>query len=70
MIQLNDDLTTSTNTQSLQCKVCQKVNMADGTQVWVCKECGAEHQPSEAMVADPAAVTPPTAPAAPPTPTV
>ena len=43
------------NLQSMQCNVCQKVNMADGTQVWVCKKCGTEHQPGEAPVADPAA---------------
>ena len=29
--------------------------MADGTQVWVCKECGTEHQPGTAPVADAAA---------------
>jgi ribosomal protein L37AE/L43A len=36
--------------QALECKVCQKVTMADGTTVWVCKECGAENQPGEAKV--------------------
>ncbi len=29
------------------------VTMADGSQVWVCKECGTEHQPGEGLpVAD------------------
>lgn len=26
--------------------------MGDGSTVWVCKECGAEHQPNEAVVVD------------------
>lgn len=46
MISLDD------NQQALQCKTCQKVSMADGSSVWVCKECGTEHQPGEAMVVD------------------
>lgn len=38
--------------QSLQCKVCQKVTLADGSQVWVCKECGEEHQAGEGAAID------------------
>lgn len=42
--------------------------MADGTQVWVCKECGAQHQPGEAQVVDQAAsVAPPVTPGGVPT---
>ncbi len=36
--------------QNMQCKNCGMVTMADGTQVWVCKECGTEHQPGEGQV--------------------
>lgn len=43
------------NQQILQCKTCQRVSQADGSSVWVCKECGTEHQPNEAVVADAAA---------------
>ena len=50
---MNDD--TASNPQALTCSVCQKVNMADGTQVWVCKEGGTQHQPGEPKVADAAA---------------
>jgi hypothetical protein len=34
----------TTTQQPLQCKVCQKVTMADGSTVWVCQECGAENE--------------------------
>lgn len=43
------------NQQVLQCKACQRVSKADGSSVWVCGECGTEHQPNEAVVADAAA---------------
>lgn len=75
---MNDQTQTPAQTgdmQNLQCRVCQKVTMADGTQVWVCKECGTEHQPGQAQVVDEVAaqaavdqaaasapVTPPAAP--------
>lgn len=65
------------NMQSLQCKVCQKVTLADGSQVWVCKECGEEHAPGEGVVVDQAmqaevsaaaAQMPPVSPTTPATP--
>ncbi|MDO8488129.1 MAG: hypothetical protein Q7S31_02320 [bacterium] len=40
----------------MQCKSCSQVTLANGEQVWVCQNCGAEHQPGEGqVVADAAA---------------
>ncbi len=48
-----------TNTQQpMECKVCQKVTMADGSSVWVCQECGEENKPVVETMTQP--VTPAT----------
>jgi hypothetical protein len=57
-----------TNTQQpMECKVCQKVTMADGSSVWVCQECGEEHQPVT-VVPQATAVAQPVTPVQPLTP--
>ena len=53
--------------QSLECVNCKQIQLANGDQVWVCENCGQQHQPGEAMPASPAVATsegatPPVAP--------
>ena len=52
------------NTQHLECVNCKQIQLANGDTVWVCENCGQEHQPGEAQTA-PAPVAPPVAPAQP-----
>src|SRR3989344_9150464 len=53
--------------QPLECINCKQIQLANGDTVWVCENCGQQHQPGEAIVAPAApAEAPSVSPAAPP----